>query len=64
MASTEHAGVAPRVMLHAWRIGIVHPTTRAPFEVTAPLPDDLLAVARKLSLDEGLARAEVEANVV
>lgn len=50
------AGEAVRVMLHAWRIGIVHPTTHAPFEVTAPLPDDLLAVVRRLGLSEGLAR--------
>ncbi len=55
----QHAvdlGGAERVMLHAWRIGVVHPTTRAPFEVTAPLPDDLLAVTLRLGLDGGLAR--------
>lgn len=52
------AGEAPRVMLHAWRIGIVHPTMRVPFEVMAPLPHDMLAVAHHLGLDEGLARLE------
>lgn len=51
---------APRVMLHAWRIGIVYPTTGAPFEVAAPVPGDLLAVARRLGLDEGLARLGFE----
>ena len=60
LASTEHAGVVPRVMLHAWRIGIAHPTTRTPFEVTASAPGDLLAVARHLRLDEGLARLGLE----
>ena len=46
-----------RVMLHAWRIGIVHPTMGVPFEVIAPPPDDLLGVICRLALDEGLARA-------
>lgn len=50
-------GGVVRVMLHAWRIGIVHPTTHAPFEVTAPVPDDLLGVALRLGVAEGLARA-------
>lgn len=50
-------GGVVRVMLHAWRIGIVHPTTRAAFEVTAPVPDDLLGVALRLGVAEGLARA-------
>lgn len=50
-----------RVMLHAWRIGIVHPTTHAPFELTAPPPNDLLAVVQRLRLDEGLARASFSA---
>lgn len=57
---TRHVEFAPRVMLHAWRIGIVYPTTGAPFEVTAPVPDDLLAVAQHLKLDEGLARLGFE----
>ncbi|MGZ3663244.1 MAG: RluA family pseudouridine synthase [Ktedonobacterales bacterium] len=59
-AGDEAQQLAPRVMLHAWRIAIAHPTTRAPFEVTAPAPGDLLAVARHLRLDEGLARLGLE----
>jgi 23S rRNA pseudouridine1911/1915/1917 synthase len=39
-----------RPFLHAWRLGFVHPSTRAPIEVEEPLPDDLaeaLARARR-----------------
>lgn len=59
-ANAEGAAVAvaPRVMLHAWRIRIVHPTTRVQCEVTAPLPDDLLTVARRLRLRFGETQRE------
>jgi 23S rRNA pseudouridine1911/1915/1917 synthase len=59
-AAGETRQLAPRVMLHAWRIGITHPSTRAPLEVTAPAPSDLLAVAWHLRLDDGLARVGLE----
>ena len=39
----------PRQALHAWRIGVAHPVTRARLALEAPLPDDmqeLLSVAR------------------
>jgi 23S rRNA pseudouridine1911/1915/1917 synthase len=42
----------PRVMLHAARLGFVHPITEAPLELAAPLPADfreLLEALRSLS---------------
>lgn len=30
-----------RVALHAWKLGVRHPTTGRPMEFTAPIPDDL-----------------------
>jgi 23S rRNA pseudouridine1911/1915/1917 synthase len=39
-----------RPFLHAWRLGFMHPSTRAQIEVEEPLPDDLaeaLARARR-----------------
>lgn len=33
--------VAPRVMLHAWKIALEHPTTQAPLAIEAPIPDDM-----------------------
>jgi 23S rRNA pseudouridine1911/1915/1917 synthase len=39
---------APRVALHAARIGFVHPTTGEWREWESPLPDDLEAVRRRL----------------
>jgi RluA family pseudouridine synthase len=37
-------GVAPRVMLHAARLRLRHPLTRAPLSVESPLPADFRAV--------------------
>ena len=43
----------PRHMLHAYRIGFVHPGTGASIEFEAPLPEDFLDVIKKLEeLDE------------
>lgn len=37
--------LAPRQMLHAWRISFVHPATGASLNFTCPPPDDMLATA-------------------
>ena len=39
---------APRVALHAASLGFAHPTSGAWMEFESPLPDDLLAVVRRL----------------
>jgi 23S rRNA pseudouridine1911/1915/1917 synthase len=39
----------PRQALHAWRVSLTHPVTRAPLHVSAPLPADLREVAAGLS---------------
>jgi 23S rRNA pseudouridine1911/1915/1917 synthase len=31
----------PRQALHAWRLGLIHPVTREPLEIRAPVPPDL-----------------------
>jgi len=38
---------APRPMLHAAELAMVHPSTNAPLRVVAPLPDDFLKVAEE-----------------
>jgi 23S rRNA pseudouridine1911/1915/1917 synthase len=38
----------PRHMLHAWRIGFVHPGTGESVRFEAPLPEDFLEVMKKL----------------
>jgi 23S rRNA pseudouridine1911/1915/1917 synthase len=40
--------MAPRQMLHAWRLAFPHPLSGVRIAVEAPLPDDLLAVKRRL----------------
>jgi 23S rRNA pseudouridine1911/1915/1917 synthase len=32
---------APRVMLHAWKITVMHPVTGTPLAIEAPIPDDM-----------------------
>lgn len=32
---------APRVLLHAWRLGLPHPTTGRPVDIEAPVPGEL-----------------------
>ncbi len=39
----------PRPALHAWRLAFAHPTTGAPVEVTAPLPDDMRRLWREVT---------------
>ncbi len=53
--ATTPAGIAPRVMLHAWRIGFRAPMTGVPCEVAAPPPADLLTLLRRLGLARRLA---------
>lgn len=39
----------PRQALHAYQLGFIHPETGEDIEVTAPLPDDIVALAEILS---------------
>lgn len=49
-----------RMFLHAWKLEIPHPMTERPLRVEAPMPEDLLAVLRKMNLapPPGAAAAE------
>lgn len=40
----------PRQALHAWRLGLVHPVTREPLEVRAPVPPDLAELLSRAGL--------------
>lgn len=44
--------VAPRPMLHAWKLQLHHPVTGDPFEVAAPLPPDFEGLLLRLALGE------------
>jgi len=46
--------VAPRLMLHAWRLSIVIPGESSPRVFEAPLPDDLREICEVLKLSAGL----------
>jgi 23S rRNA pseudouridine1911/1915/1917 synthase len=48
--------LAPRTLLHAWRLGLRYPGTGAPLEIVAPLPADLIEALSRLELSSGLAR--------
>jgi 23S rRNA pseudouridine955/2504/2580 synthase len=39
-----------RMFLHAWKLEIPHPMTERPLRVEAPVPEELLAVLRKMNL--------------
>jgi 23S rRNA pseudouridine1911/1915/1917 synthase len=39
-----------RQALHAWRISLPHPVTRAPLEIEAPLPTDITALLQNFTL--------------
>jgi 23S rRNA pseudouridine1911/1915/1917 synthase len=39
-----------RQALHAWRVTLQHPTTGAPLDITAPLPDDMARLLAALTL--------------
>ena len=45
---TPPAPRAPRVMLHAERLALLHPATHQPLEIEAPLPDDFTALLAAL----------------
>ncbi len=47
---SEVATLAPRVMLHAWKLTIRWPLNGSPLTITAGPPDDFLASARALGL--------------
>jgi 23S rRNA pseudouridine1911/1915/1917 synthase len=40
----------PRQALHAWRAGLVHPVTREPLEIRAPVPPDLANLLSRAGL--------------
>lgn len=40
-----------RPMLHAWTLGMEHPSTRARIEIRSPLPEDFLREAGSLGID-------------
>lgn len=52
--------LAPRVMLHAWRLTLAYPTPDTPWSVAAPPPTDLLATADTLGLGAALRAALAE----
>ncbi|HEY3234048.1 MAG TPA: hypothetical protein VGJ84_05000, partial [Polyangiaceae bacterium] len=41
---------APRVMLHAAELGIIHPTSLKPLRFTSPLPADMQKLLKELGL--------------
>ena len=42
--------VIDRQALHAAKLSLIHPITKEPVQFEAPLPDDMKAAIRKLSL--------------
>lgn len=42
-----------RQFLHAWKLGLVHPTSGEPMEFTAPLPSDLVEALQRAGGDPG-----------
>jgi 23S rRNA pseudouridine1911/1915/1917 synthase len=44
--------VAPRQMLHAWKLAFKHPVSGEQMSFTAPLPDDFTLLAKQLSSSE------------
>ncbi len=51
---TQRGPRAPRQALHALRLGVLHPEHRKPVSFEAPLPFDLVRLARKLGLEDGI----------
>ncbi|MGD9287844.1 MAG: hypothetical protein PVG74_09535, partial [Desulfobacterales bacterium] len=41
----------PRQMLHAWRLGFVHPDTGENLIFESPMPEDMMAVIEKLAAE-------------
>jgi 23S rRNA pseudouridine1911/1915/1917 synthase len=44
--------LAPRQFLHARELGLTHPRTEERMHFEAPLPEDLVAVLEKLTIDD------------
>jgi len=53
-----------RNFLHAARLGFIHPRTKAPIEVVATLPAELLAYLRQLAAAVGEAPGRVDRSAV
>jgi 23S rRNA pseudouridine1911/1915/1917 synthase len=53
--ATVAGAIAPRALLHAWRLTITAPQRGEPLTITAPVPADLRAAALALGLDLDLA---------
>ncbi len=49
---------APRLMLHAETLGVIHPSRNVELSFTAPLPDDMRAVLESLRGDRNRARSQ------
>jgi 23S rRNA pseudouridine1911/1915/1917 synthase len=49
-ALREACRTFPRQALHAWRLSIAHPVTRAPLSFTAPIPEDIAGLLAAASL--------------
>jgi 23S rRNA pseudouridine1911/1915/1917 synthase len=49
------AQAASRALLHAWRLGFQHPGTGGQLTITAPVPFDLMDVARRYGIDRRLS---------
>lgn len=47
---------APRLALHAWRLGVTHPARPGPLQIEAPLAADLAELAGSLGLGAALGR--------
>ena len=45
---TAHDRIAPRLLLHAWRLGFAHPVTGERVAVESPVPEDLARVLAQL----------------
>jgi len=57
-AESEAAALASQSMLHAWQLTFTHPTHEAPHTITAPLPQDFVALAARLGLLFGSAELQ------
>jgi 23S rRNA pseudouridine1911/1915/1917 synthase len=50
----QQSALAPRAMLHAWRVACHAPGTGLPLVITAPLPPDMIVLLDTLKLSAGL----------
>jgi 23S rRNA pseudouridine1911/1915/1917 synthase len=50
----------PRQALHAWRLALIHPVTRARLEVEAPLPDDMRVLLSQCSMLDAYCALNIE----